>query len=100
MTARKQSTVIPRAPHPDTLRDPQLTILDSSGTCLICYCPRHRCGAIYHIEIAVWSMEQPIGFSEFLRALKARNLIVEDSEDLQRWIDACTASGHAPGSVH
>lgn len=82
---------LPLGPHPDTLRNPAYTILDGSGTRLLCWCPRHRCGAIYHIEALVWSLEVPITFAEFLRGLRARNVLpVQNDEDLSRWIEACT----------
>ncbi len=91
MSENAVATPLPRAPHPDTLRDPSHTILDRSGTRLLCWCPRHMCGAIYTIGALIWSMEAPITFGEFLLSLQARNLLpAEGAEDLSRWIEACT----------
>lgn len=99
----KMQTTIPCAPHPDTLRNPDFTILDATGTRLLCWCPRHLCGAIYHGELRIWSMESGISFGEFLIALKARNYVVDDSDDLARWIETCAASEvprpNAPGGT-
>lgn len=91
MTERAIATPLPLAPHLDTLRNPSHTILDRSGSHLLCWCPRHMCGAIYSIGAMIWSMEAPISFAEFLLAVSHRNLLPEDSSaDLQRWMDACS----------
>lgn len=91
MSEAKHIAPMPRAPHPSTLRDPTLTILDASGTRLLCWCPIHQCGAIYHTEAHIWSMEAPLGFDEFLVALRARNILPADgADDLSRWIETCT----------
>lgn len=92
MSEAKHRTEVPRAPHPDTLRDPNFTILDASGTRLLCWCPVHRCGAVYAIEAAIWNLQVPIGFGEFLTALQGRGLVVDDSPDLVQWIDTCSAA--------
>lgn len=97
MSNNAMATPLPRAPHPDTLRDPSHTILDRSGTRLLCWCPRHMCGAIYTIEAMIWGMEAPITFGEFLQALEHRNLLPEaGTDDLARWVEACTQP--APGT--
>jgi hypothetical protein len=91
MSEAKHTAPLPRAPHTATLRNPAHTILDASGTRLLCWCPIHQCGAIYHTEARIWSMEAPIGFGEFLTALRARNILPADgAEDLAQWIEACT----------
>lgn len=91
MSENKHPAPMPRAPHIDTLRDASMTILDRTGTRLLCWCPRHECGAIYHVEAMVWSMESPIAFGEFLHALQHRSLAPETgTDDLARWIEACT----------
>lgn len=91
MSENKHTAPMPRGPHPDTLRDPSYTILDSSGTRLLCYCPRNRVGATYNTEVLVWGMEMPISFGEFLEALRTRQLLPEaGTDDLARWIETCT----------
>lgn len=91
MSENKQAVPMPRGPHPDTLRNPSYTILDRSGTRLLCWCPRHMCGAIYAIEASCWNLETPVTFGEFLNALQHRNLAPEaGTDDLARWIEACT----------
>lgn len=92
MSNAKRTTAVPRAPHPDTLRDPRYTILDASGTRLLCWCPRHRCGAVYAVEVGVWTLQTPVGFGDFVTALRANGFVVDDSPDLVQWIDACTAA--------
>lgn len=88
----KQTTPMPRAPRAGTLRDPRYTILDASGTRLVCWCPVNRCGAIYVPAAGVWNIHVPISFAEFLAALKANRIVVDSSPDLLTWIDACTAA--------
>lgn len=92
MSESKHQAPVPRAPHPDTLRNPRFTILDASGTRLLCWCPVHRCGAVYATEAGVWNLQVPVSFGEFLLALKTRGLVVDNSPDLVQWIDACTAA--------
>jgi len=97
MSGARLTVPTPRAPHPTTLNNPAHTIHDASGTRLLCWCPIHQCGAIYHIEARVWSMEAPIGFDEFLAALRVRSILAADgADDLSRWIEACTQP--APGT--
>lgn len=97
----KRNVRVPQAPHPDTLRNPNFTILDSSGTRLLCWCPLHRCGAVYSIEAEIWNLQVPLGFGEFLTALRERGLVVDDSPDLVQWIETCAAAEgpkpNAPG---
>ena len=94
----KMQTPIPRAPHPNTLRDPNFTILDANGTQLLCWCPLHRCGAVYHIETRIWTIQSEVGFVEFLAALKTRGFLPQNG-DLLQWIDTCaTADGPRPNA--
>lgn len=86
MSEARQTTVVPRAPHPDTLRDASRIILDDSGTRLLCWCPIHRCGAVYNIEVGIWAMQAPISFAEFVASLDSRGLTVDDGPDARRWI--------------
>lgn len=99
----KIATPTPRAPHIDTLRDPEFATVDRSGTRLLIWCPRHRCGAVLHLEVGIWSMEMPISFQEFLIGLRTRDLAPADSEDLVRWRDRCMAAElpqpNAPGGT-
>lgn len=98
MSNNTMATALPRAPHPDTLRNPSYTILDRSGTRLLCWCPRHMCGAVYAIEAMVWSMQSPLSFGEFLQALEQQNLLPEPgTDDLARWVEACTQT--PPGTL-
>lgn len=86
MSETRQTAVVPRAPHPDTLRDASRIILDASGTRLLCWCPINRCGAIYNTEVGIWAMEGPISFQEFVVALDGRGITVDDGPDAQRWV--------------
>jgi|GEM_PF-2305874 len=93
----------PRAPHAETLQSGDYTILSSDGARLVCWCPRHQCGAVYHIAARVWAMQTPVSFAEFLEALRTNNIVVEQTDDLARWVEACTATAgvrptHAGGS--
>lgn len=99
----KMETPLPRAPHPDTLRDPNFTILDASSGQLLCWCPLHRCGAVYHIETRIWTMQSEVGFGEFLAALRSRGFLPNCIDELKQWIETCSAAErhlpNAPGGV-
>jgi len=99
----KMQTPIPRAPHPDTLRDPNFTILDATGTKLLCWCPLHRCGAVYHSELRIWNIQSGVGFGEFLTACKTHGYVVDNSDDLAQWVETCAAAEgprpNAPGGT-
>lgn len=90
---KRETTVIaPRAPHPATLTSGNYSIVSSDGTRLVCWCPRHQCGAVFHFEAQIWAMQMPVSFAEFLQALRTANIIVDSTDDLTRWIENCTAA--------
>jgi hypothetical protein len=93
------SLQLPKVPSATTLRDPRYTILDASGTRLVTWCPREQSGGVCHLEPRIWATLWPIDFASFLRWLSDRGVHMEQSEDLARWVDACTevTGGQASG---
>jgi|SRR6185312_12763933 len=83
---------VPQAPEHTTLRDPRYTIMDDTGLRLVTWCPRSRAGGVYHAEARIWATVWPVAFGDFLRWLHTRGVAMDHSEDLARWIDACTLS--------
>lgn len=80
----------PQAPDRATLQDPRYTILDATGTRLVTWCPRNRAGSIYHAEARIWSTIWPVTFGDFMQWLETRGVCMDTSDDLDRWIEACT----------
>jgi hypothetical protein len=82
----------PRAPHPDSLANPWLTICSADGTLLAHYCTRHRCGGVYDLQLHAWTLYTPMTAEEFIGALPSIGVKVSDTAALQVWIDAITAA--------
>ena len=79
---------LPRAPHPDTLNNPQMLILSVCRKQLICYCPQHRCGAVLQIDTDVWIMHNPVSFVEFYNTLAQRGIELPEGEGHDAWLQA------------
>lgn len=97
MTETAIKAPVPRAPHPDTLADPDLTIMDVDRGRLICYCPRHRAGAVLHVEAGLWAIYTPLGVDEFIATIGERGIALPKGDDLARWL---TAVGASTGNAH
>jgi hypothetical protein len=98
MTERTTRVFAPKAPHPDSLADPELTIGDADLSVMIHYDPRNRVGGIYYVELQNWSLHSPINFAGFIDHVQRTGLRIPDGADLQRWLDRIEAvtleSGH------
>ncbi len=88
---RTVQTSVPKAPHPDTLADGDLLIIDEANGLLICYCPRNRCGALYALEVELWKMISPISFGDWLQVIEAQGIRLPEGANRQRWFDRIEA---------
>jgi len=82
----------PRAPHPASLADQNLTISNEDGTLLTHYCPLHKVGGIYDLESHAWTLYTPMTAAQMIAALPKLGVRVADGTALQTWIDAITAT--------
>lgn len=97
MTEKTLKVPQPTAPHPDTLKDPELTIMDTGRGRLVCYCPRNRAGAVLHIEAGLWAIYSPMSVDEFVNTIGERGIALPQGADLERWL---TAVGASRGNAH
>lgn len=88
MNEQRIEVPVPRAPHEDTLKEPQLTILSADKSRLICYCPRNRCGAVLHIQLGLWAIYSPLSFREFCNTLGQRGIMLPQGDDHETWLQA------------
>lgn len=77
----------------ERLTDPAYTIRSTGphGRLLVHFDPERLCGGIFTFEAEHWMVLGPLTFREFVQALYARSVNLQDGEDLARWINACTA---------
>lgn len=97
MSMDSTTAYAPLAPAAETLTDPQFTIRDKSQAMLVCYCPRNRCGAIYHIDPGMWCLWVPIDLPSFLGSLHDRKIELAAGPDLESWLDAVSTGDISKG---
>lgn len=92
MTDSTMHVPIPPALDNRLLRDPVYTIRGHApgGPILAHYDPHRSCGGVCHLASEVWAIYGPLPFHEFVASLRERAIHVDESEDLARWIAACT----------
>lgn len=61
----------PRAPLPETIKDPQNTFKSACGTALLTYCPRTACGGAFYFAMNAWALLVPATPAQFIAYLKA-----------------------------
>ena len=100
MSERHMSVPTPPVLDLDRLRDANFTIRaqGAKGPVLVHYDPARFTGGICYLVGEVWAIYGPLPFGEFVSSLGARDIHVPDSDDLARWVCAC--SGQAPREVH
>jgi hypothetical protein len=82
----------PLAPHPQTLADPLMTIEAPDQRALLCYCPRHWCGAIFDIAGACWLIYTPLSFNQFCETLVDMEILPPAGQALDAWLTAIQAA--------
>lgn len=88
MTDQTINAILPRLPNAEMFADPRRTIMSASGEVLLAYHPQTRCGFMYAIADARWSILVPISFLDFSIAFALSGHRIADTEDARAWTDA------------
>lgn len=93
MNAKTMSVPIPPALDHARLADANFTIRGRSpkGPVLAHFDPVGQAGGICYLIGEVWAIYGPMPFGEFVASLGTRGIQVDDTDDLARWVTACTA---------
>ena len=86
---------VPRPPSLDQTRlaDPVYTVrgmAPGSGV-LVHYDPLRACGGVCFLAAEMWAIWGPMPFGAFVAALGGRDIQIPDSDELARWVLACTS---------
>lgn len=80
----------PQTPSEATLRNPARTIRGTgpTGELLATYCCETMSGAVFHVDLGLWSISCPISPALFVQSLADRGYELPNGADLQLWLDA------------
>lgn len=92
MSESKLYTPMPPELDHQRLQDAGFTIRGTSpnGPVLAHYDPVRLAGGICYLAGEIWAIYGPIDFGQFVATLGGRQIQMNDSHDLARWVVTCT----------
>ncbi|GEM_PF-3044502 len=54
---------------------------------LVVWCRQTLAGAVYHVDLGMWSITAPITLEAFVQSLSDRGYVLPDGPDRQTWFD-------------
>jgi hypothetical protein len=100
MPKNSMAIPVPKAPHPDTLADPHLTIASAEQDKLICFCPRNKCGAVLHVASGLWAIYSPLSFIEFYNTIGERGIELPKGHDYELWMQSVALATQSGNATH